>query len=57
MDYQSFDKKSSGSGIKSMRNKQLANELHKPIIKKRKEKEYIHQLKTIFGLLIQLICN
>ena len=57
MDYQSFDKKSSGSGIKSMPNKQLANELHKPIIKKGKEKEYIHQLKTIFGLLIQLICK
>ena len=29
-----FDKKSKGSGIKSMPNQQLANELHKPIIRK-----------------------
>ena len=29
-----FDKKSTGSGIKSMPNQQLANELHKPIMRK-----------------------
>ena len=29
-----FDKKSKGAGIKSMPNQQLANELHKPIIRK-----------------------
>ena len=29
-----FDKKSSGSGITNELNYQLANELHKPIIKK-----------------------
>ena len=29
-----FDKKSTGSSIKSMSNQQLANELHKPTIKK-----------------------
>ena len=32
MVYQFFDKKSKGSGIKQ--NQQLANELHKPIIRK-----------------------
>ena len=31
-----FDKKSAGSGIKSMQNQQLYNELHKTIIKKRR---------------------
>ena len=30
-----FDKKSAGACIKSMSNQQLANELHKPIIKKK----------------------
>ena len=36
MVYKFFDKKSSGSGIKNeiKRNEQLAEELHKPIIKK-----------------------
>ena len=32
MVYKSFDKKSKGSGLKE--NQQLANEFHKPIIKK-----------------------
>ena len=31
MVYKVFDKKSKGTGIKSMPNQQLANELHKPI--------------------------
>ena len=37
MVYKFFDKKSSGSGIKNeiKRNEQLAEELHKPIIKKK----------------------
>ena len=34
MVYKFFDKKSSGSGITNGSNYQLANELHKPIIKK-----------------------
>ena len=44
MVYKFFDKKSSGSGIANEPNYQLANELHKPIIKKiRKRKEkFIH---------------
>ena len=50
MVYKFFDKKSSGSGIANEPNYQLANELHKPIIKKiRKRKEkFIHFLETIF---------
>ena len=36
-----FDEKSKGTGINSMPNQQLANELHKPIIRKfRKRKVY-----------------
>ena len=66
--YKFFDKKSSGNGIANEPNYQLPDELHKPIIqkkkiikliekkKKRKEK-FIHHLETIFGVLIQLICN
>ena len=57
MVYGFFDKKSSGSGIKSIPNKQLADKLHKPIIKKIKRKKYILHLKTIFGILILQICN
>ena len=34
MVYKFFDKKSSGSGIVNESNYQLANELHKPIIRK-----------------------
>ena len=39
MVYNFFDKKSSVSGIKSMLNQQLADELHKPIINKFKRKK------------------
>ena len=38
MVFKFFDKKSTGSGIKSMPNQQLANELHKPVIRKLKKK-------------------
>ena len=38
MMYKFFDKKSKGSGIKSLPNQQLADELHKPIIKKFKSR-------------------
>ena len=37
MVYKFFDKKSKGTGIKSMSNHQLANELYKPIIRKIKK--------------------
>ena len=51
MVYKFFDKKSKGSGITNESNYQLANELHKPIIKEylKKEKCILH-LKTIFGI-------
>ena len=52
MVYKFFDKKSSGSGIVNEPNYQLANELHKPIIRKFKKEEFIHLLETIFGVLI-----
>ena len=60
MVYRFFDKKSKGSGISaSLANKsanepnyQLANELHKPIIRKLKKEKFIHHLEIIFGVLI-----
>ena len=52
MVYKFFDKKSSGSGIVNEPNYQLANELHKPIIRKFKKRKFIHLLETIFGVLI-----
>ena len=64
MVYKSFDskvaspdKKSEGSGAKHVntkitpQNELLAEELHKPIIRLKKEK-YIQHLKIIFGVLI-----
>ena len=39
MVYKCFDKKSSGSGIINESNYQLANELHKPIIRKFKKRK------------------
>ena len=57
MVYKFFDKKHSGGVIKSLSNQQLANDLHKPIIKKNKKKEFILHLKTIFGMLILHICS
>ena len=54
MVYTFFDKKSKGSGIKNKikENQQLANELHKPIIRKLKTKKCILLLKTIFRVSI-----
>ena len=40
MVYKLFDEKSSGSGIISEQNYQLANELHKPIIRKFKKRKF-----------------
>ena len=48
--YNFFDKNSSGSGIKSMPNQQLANELHKPIIKELKKRKVYSSFKyNIWG--------
>ena len=49
MVYKSFDKTSSGRGIVNGPNYQLANEFHKPIIRKLKKKKFILHLETIFG--------
>ena len=51
MVYKFFDKKSQGSGIKSMSNQQLANELYKPVIKKlKKSKVYSSFKDNIWGV-------
>ena len=59
MVYIFFDKKTAAGAIKkeNMSKKELAEELHKPIIRNfKKRKVYLH-LKAIFGVLIVLICN
>ena len=53
MVYKFFDKKTAGNGIKSIsQNDQLAEELHKPIIRKFQKEKYIQHSKIIFGVLI-----
>ena len=63
MVYKFFDKKSTGSGRPSSsaslivnngtkQNLQLAEELHKPIIRKFEKRKFIPDLKIIFGVLI-----
>ena len=58
MVYKFFNKKSKGIGGKHVnikltpQNQQLAEELHKPIIRKFEKKKYIQHLKIIFGVLI-----
>ena len=47
-----LDKKSSGGAIKAEPNYQLANELHKQIIRNLRNAKFIHLLETIFGVLI-----
>ena len=53
MVYKFFDKKSKGSGIKNKikENQQLANELHKPIIRKFKKRKVYSSFKdNIWGV-------
>ena len=53
--YKCFDKKTSAGAFFMSQNEQLAEELHKPIIrklKKKNKKQFIHHLKTISGALI-----
>ena len=64
MVYKFFDKKSKGSGLKEnqgnflhysgnlLADSQLANELHKPIIRKLKKEEFTLLLRAVFGVLI-----
>ena len=48
------DKSAKGGGVNNeiKQNEQLAEELHKPIIKKLKREEFVLHLNTIFGVLI-----
>ena len=51
MVYKFFDKKSKGRGITNEFNYQLANELHKPVIKKfKKRKKYSSFKDNIWGV-------
>ena len=50
MVYNVFDKKTSGSGVKSMSNQQLAEGLHKPIIIKFKKKLHSSYKNNIQGV-------
>ena len=55
MVYKFFDKESEGSSVNTklaLQNQQLAEELHKPIIKKFKKEKYMQHLKIIFGVLM-----
>ena len=58
MVYKCFDKNSAGNGVNMhanneiKQNHQLAEELHKPIIKNFKKEQFILDSKTIFGVLI-----
>ena len=60
MVYKFFDKKSASNGVANneiKQNLQLAEELHKPIIKNFKKEQFIQDLKTIFGVMTELIWN
>ena len=51
MVYKFFDKKSKSSGIKSIPNQQLGDELHKPIIRKfKRQKVYSSFKDNIWGV-------
>ena len=50
MVYKFFDKESKGIGITKESNYQLANELHKPIIKKFKKRKVYSSFKDIWGV-------
>ena len=54
MVYKFFDKKSKGNGVnvEVKHNEQLAEELHKPIIRTFKKQRFILDLKTTIGVLI-----
>ena len=54
MVYKFFDKTSAGSGINVnvKPSERLAEEIHKPIIRKFKKEQFIQDLKIILGVLI-----
>ena len=58
MVYKFFDKKSTGSGIKFMSNEQLADELHKPIIRKfKRRKVYSSFTENTTKQLVCIMCD
>ena len=57
MVYNFIYKESSGSGVHAEPNQELANELHKQIIKKFKRRKVYSSLETICVVLLKLICN
>ena len=58
MVYKFFDKKSQGSGLATNKeNMQLADELHKPIIRKFKKRKIYSSFRDSIGVLIWLICS
>ena len=59
MVYKCFHKSSSGGDIKSeiMPSQELAEKLIKQLPELLKTKKYIYFLKTVFGLLILVMCN
>ena len=59
MVYHFFDKKPSGSVVKneSMSSQELAEELHKAIIRKVRKRKTHYFLKEMFGALLLLISN
>ena len=57
MVFKFFDKKSSGSGIKSMPNQQLADELHKTAIKRLKRRKVLSSFKDNIWVPILQICH
>ena len=53
MVYKFFDKRTAGSGVKSMlQNEKLAEEFHKPIIRKFRKRKVYSAFKEIIGVLI-----
>ena len=58
MVYKFFDSKVSGSGVKlALQNEQLAEELHKPIIRKFEKRRVYSTFKDNIWVLISQICN
>ena len=57
MVYDFFERKTSGSDIKNISNKELAEELTSQLLEKLIKEKYTHLLQIIFGELILLICN
>ena len=57
MAYKFFNRKSSGNGVVAEPNYQLANELHRRLLGNFKQEKSFHLLETLFGVMIQVICN